>query len=662
MDANLDTLARELTALTERFADLGARLAEAAKALEEAGAPPADGLVDDLADARRNFMELRTGVLGAAQEASVTRLDEPESLTDLEPLLGAIDEALRIQARVADINQARQRLVDTLDRVLAISHRDDPGFGPLADCQDKARQLRDSALALIDSDAPGEAERLAAGTKAFADLLTMLDSRDELDDERYAELEESVSRSFGRALSVAVARGRLGFAGEIVEAPARPAPVLVDDPPSPGTELAPVASVETLEIREPLVDEPALELAIDSLPPAPGPSPLVLDTTPRIPAVELPIDGAVSIETSAASIETTTVAVELPIETPGSIAAPTLMLDVSEPVAPLAVTSSAAFQAVAQPPEPVAIAATPAPESVAAPAEPRTAAMPAPVSPVHEPLPPDETAQWWLAAWARWSGWKSTHDFAAIVKEELGKYPYLLSVPIQKSPEYEDGMLAYGYSVLLDHIEKQNPGCVGHALNSLRSSVAKPVGDQLYDYAVAQGRLAETYADFVKSALLAALPEPGLWFQFRVLESKDDTRIFQRPSARLGETELTGQRLSSDNQRYAEHKFKMTLPPLTVRCVQVSVDSPRETRGASVRVSGDGAPCDSGWMIFVPASPRGRVEARRVAREGSQVAGLGKDVAALWLAVFNPDPVADRRYELGVLLRKDTRSPFRNRG
>jgi hypothetical protein len=32
---------------------------------------------------------------------------------------------------------------------------------------------------------------------------------------------------------------------------------------------------------------------------------------------------------------------------------------------------------------------------------------------------------------------------------------------------------------------------------------------------------------------------------------------------------------------------------------------------------------------------------------------------AVWVVVFNPDPDADRRYELSVFLRKDSKSPFR---
>src|SRR5262249_47453149 len=154
------------------------------------------------------------------------------------------------------------------------------------------------------------------------------------------------------------------------------------------------------------------------------------------------------------------------------------------------------------------------------------------------------------------SGWKSRHDFPTAARDELGKYPYLLSVPIQKSPQYEDGLLAYGYSILMEHVEKQNPGCVGNALNSLKPGQSRPVGEQLYDYLIAEGRLRDTYADFVRNTLAAVLPDPGVWFQFRILESKEDTRILQRPTARVGDTELSGQRLAGDGQRYNEHKFR----------------------------------------------------------------------------------------------------------
>jgi hypothetical protein len=587
MEANVDDIARELAALTQRFVDLGTRLAEAARGLEAAGAPPANGLLEDLAGARGQFVQLRSQTLDAAAAVGVAQAAEPQSLHDLEPLLAAIGEALRAQARRAALEHAQHGAADTLDRILQIIHHDDPKFAALVGCHGKAQERRAAVLALTELESE-DARRVVDGVGPFTDLLTLVDNREGLDDDRYAQLEESVSRGFGRALAVAAARGRLGFEGEFVEAPT-----------------------------------------------APEPEPAAIEDTP---AVVQPAEPAAS-EGSAAPIELEAVELEPPEPTG------------PEPVAPEPAASSESSLMLESEPEP-----EPAPEVIAV-------AEAAPVTEAAvDPSAPDETAQWWLAAWARWSGWKSSHDFQSAVREELGKYPYLLSVPIQRSPEYEDGLLAYGYSILMDHVEKQNPGCVGNALNSLKPGQTQPVGEQLYDYLIAEGRLRETYADFVKNTLVAAVPEPGPWFQFRILESKEDTRILQRPSARIGDTELSGQRLASDGQRYNEHKFKMTLGPLTTRFVLVSADV-KEARSAGFKLAADGGPADTGWVVSAPSGNRtaAKTEAKRIPEEGLHVTGLGKEHSALWVAVFNPDTAADRRYELSVFLRKDSKSPFRGK-
>jgi outer membrane biosynthesis protein TonB len=589
MEANVDDIARELAALTQRFDDLGARLGEAARALEEAGAPPANGLVEALAGAHGQFVALCSQTLSAADAAGVPRAAEPQSLHDLEPLLAAIGDALRARARREALERTQQNAAVILDRALTLIHADDPTFAALVGCHTKARAARAAVLGLTELESD-DAHRVVDDVRTFADLLTLVETRDALDDDQYAQLEESVSRAFGRPLAVATARGRLGFPGDFEPAPAAESPQPID---APRASAPPAASTPTAAPTAPPPEPPAIE---PETPPEPR-----ADALEPEREVEAEPEGEPAAEAEA------------------------------EPVPALATIA----------------AAEPAPEPAV----------------VADPSAPDETAQWWLAAWARWSGWKSSLEFAGAVREELSKYPYLLSVPIQKSPEYEDGLLAYGYSILMDHVEKQNPGCVGNALNSLKPGQSRPVGDQLYDYLITEGRLRETYADFVKNTLVAALPEPGVWFQFRVLESKEDTRILQRPSARIGDTELSGQRLASDGQRYSEHKFTMRLGPLTTRFVLVSADV-RDARGAGFKLVGDGAPSDSGWVVSVSAGDRSgaRIGAKRVTPEGLHVTGLGREHGALWVAVFNPDPGADRRYELSVFLRKDTKSPFKSKG
>jgi hypothetical protein len=169
---------------------------------------------------------------------------------------------------------------------------------------------------------------------------------------------------------------------------------------------------------------------------------------------------------------------------------------------------------------------------------------------------------------------------------------------------------------------------------------------------VTEGRLGETYPEFVKNVLLAALPEPALWFQSRILESKDDTRIFKRPTERVGEPDQTGQRLSGDSQRYAEHKRADTLKPLTASMHLVAADV-RESRGLEVKLKCNGVPSDAAWLVTVPAAGKaGKVTAHRLAAQGSTLTGLGRDYSAVWIAVFNADPAAERRYDVSFQLRK----------
>ncbi len=278
-----------------------------------------------------------------------------------------------------------------------------------------------------------------------------------------------------------------------------------------------------------------------------------------------------------------------------------------------------------------------------------------------EQAAPDDSGRWWTSAWARWTNWAGTLDFDAAVAEELAKYPYLLSVPIQKSTEYDDGLLAYGYSILLDFIEQRNDGFVTKALDSLKSFVAgapgpgRSVGGHLYDFLVREGRLTEAYPEFVKAVLVAAVPTPGLWTQARLLESMAETTIITHPSARLGDPADSSQHLTEDTRRFRGHRFSLALPPITARFFMVASDLRRYSRALDVRLREGRSDSAEAWILTMPPAGRGNLKPTLIplAREGTSVPGLGQDYAALWVAVFNADAHAEKEYELTLSLRKD---------
>ena len=557
MNVNLDTFNRQLAGLTGRFADLGAKLAEAAREMQDGGAPPAEALVEALAAARAEFVELLAEIVAAAESLGVAVPDQVESAKSLEPVLAAMVAATDARRRRAAFDEIRGRILAIYDRIAGVRHEgDDETFAPLVALQTSAKEAKATALALTEATTD-QARALMEAAGPFADLLTMLESTEALDDEKFSALEESVSTAFGRPIAVAIGRGRLLLPGH---APRTPEP---ESPPEPVRVSDAMRVPEPVRAPEPIVAPP---------PPPQEPKRPVEERLERVPAPHY------------------------------------------------------------EPP-----------------------AAPQPAAARGEPSAPDETAQWWLAAWARWSGWKNTLAFPEAVREELSKYPYLLSVPIQQSPEFEEGLLAYGYSIIMEHVEKQKPGSVGNALNNLKTGQMKPVGTQLYEYLVAEGRLTETYPDFLKTVLLAAVPEPGPWVQARIIHSKDDTRVFQRPTPRLGETEQTAKRFLAEHQRFTEHTFSASLPPLTSRFFLIQAEL-KDAHGVEIKLKIDGAPSDAGLVVTVPAAGKAtKVEARRLSAEGTALPGIGRDYGAVWFAVFNADPGRETQFQLGLTLRKDVR-------
>src|SRR5213594_1304456 len=547
MALNADELSKGFVALSERFSRLAETLAHTAGQLQGSGTLPAESLLDEIAKVRTDFVDVRQRVLEAARSLAINApgMSEIDSLKALGPVLETVVQALAVQEKRAALAEARTRVMAVLDRILTVSHVDGPNFAALVQCQAKAREIRQAALdpkAFDGENAPAFLE----STPSFAALLSMIEGREALDDEKFAAIEDTVTQFFGRTLAVAATRGKL----------------VVSDPPAPVAERPAQPAPRT--------PEPAARPAAAQPSPAPVPEPV-----------------AASAPTARAGAE---------------------LREAAEAV---------------------------------------------------EQAAQDEAAQWWVSAWARWTSWKGTLSFADAVKEELGKYSYVLSVPIQKSTDYEEGLLAYGYSILLDHIEHRFSGFVNKALNSLKTfqpgsgSGPKSVGAHLYNVLVSEGRLTEQYPEFVKSVLLAAVPEPGLWTHARILESTTETRIFTHPSNRIGDPEHNSQRLTQERQRFADHRFPIVVPALTTRFFAIAADL-REPRSIDVKLQDNRAESDNAWLMTMPPVGRADLKAdlQRLGTDGSSVPGLGRDYATLWVAVFNPDPGAEKKYELTLSLKQ----------
>src|SRR5216117_919913 len=292
MTPTADDLVKNLAALSRRFAGLAAKLAQAARELEGAGTLPPDSLLEEFAAARDEFIDLRSSVLDAARTLGVTAPAPTaiDGLKALEPVVRALAEATANEPRRATLAEARRRVLVVLDRIMTINHVDDPNFAALLECQAKAREIR---AAVLDPKGPTaeSAAVIMEATPAFSALLTLVEGREHLDDAKFAVLEDSVTRLFGRTLTVAAIRCKIVEGpADLPRAPERPAPrpTAVDEPVRPVIAAATPSIAPRPQAPAPPPVPPARPPAPPVPPPAPPAPPLAPPAPPPAPPAPPP--------------------------------------------------------------------------------------------------------------------------------------------------------------------------------------------------------------------------------------------------------------------------------------------------------------------------------------------------------------------------------------
>jgi tetratricopeptide (TPR) repeat protein len=223
-------------ALSDTFARVGAALAGAAGRMRDDGLPPDPRLLDEAAAGARTFAALRDA-LARRLDADGPRLGLPplprsEGL-GITALLTRAEALARAEGGRDGREAIRRRVLERLDRVGAIRHRD-PGASdllrPVVEAAEALRRALDATPA--HAELPDEAVRLAEGSHPLAALLTLAadDPGPPLPDEEWAALHRTVAEAFGRPVAAAAARKHL-------QLPV-PSPADADRRAAPGTHPA----------------------------------------------------------------------------------------------------------------------------------------------------------------------------------------------------------------------------------------------------------------------------------------------------------------------------------------------------------------------------------------------------------------------------------------
>src|SRR5215470_2455910 len=307
------------------------------------------------------------------------------------------------------------------------------------------------------------------------------------------------------------------------------------------------------------------------------------------------------------------------------------------------------------------LAPAPAPTPVAPP--PRSS-----VSAALAPPPLDERAtvvRWWAAGYAAWSQWKpSGLAWAHALRAEIGRFPYLLGVHIRNAADRDDGQLAGGYFLLLEHVENVTPGFMRTVFDRAVADVGTDSGAldrRLYELMVDDGRLRETYASFVRDVIQVAVPIPGMWADAGIVEHDDSTTLISRQSRTVGDGHEESARIVDPQERAAERRFAVSLEPMTTRFFYARSGKLQTPRDVDLRLTSDRAPSDRAWYLTVRDSLSGRSDPKLLPTAGATIPNLGRDNFGVWVAVFNPNPVENVTYELGMTVRQPRQqSPARS--
>ncbi len=209
MDRMPTDLMKDLDSITQSFTQLSQRLSEVAGQIRTQGIPPAEGLVEELTASRRNFTELRDRAIELAGLLVAVPAKAPEEISSIKELEALLQLVTKAQTKKASDDKMRERALTVLERILSLTHRELQEFAPLIECQAKARELRNTLLALSGPDLHPDMTALAQGRHPCAELLTLVEGHDDLDDDLWLLLKHAVAEGFGKSLALSAARGKL---------------------------------------------------------------------------------------------------------------------------------------------------------------------------------------------------------------------------------------------------------------------------------------------------------------------------------------------------------------------------------------------------------------------------------------------------------------------
>lgn len=195
---------RKLEALRETVAIAMRSALEKLEAGQVEIPPDLPRLIEDLC---ARFREVRDEILAAAADLGI-QLVRAESLEELAEVVRHIRETEEAEAKRA-WSQARDRVLELLDRVSRLTYKGGGSFEPLELAKNAAQGMAEAIRALNWPEIHTEQSALIDGSHPLAALLRLVEAAESLSDDECTQLGEIVGKAFGASLTTAALRGRI---------------------------------------------------------------------------------------------------------------------------------------------------------------------------------------------------------------------------------------------------------------------------------------------------------------------------------------------------------------------------------------------------------------------------------------------------------------------
>lgn len=204
-----------------------------------------EGTEGKISSLRKQYEILRKDVIAfAAPYQDVPSPEKITSLDTLEPLLLAVNKSLKAEA------------LQILAQLPLIKHREQPAFEPLMTCLSSASELRRAIEEIPLPDLHPEVATLADGTHPLVLFISLVRDRQQMKEEKIAEIQDVIAGAFGKLLFIAALMGKLFFEEQGAKEAETKSPRVSgpDTAKSPDADVIPRDPEEVLEQRQILQD------------------------------------------------------------------------------------------------------------------------------------------------------------------------------------------------------------------------------------------------------------------------------------------------------------------------------------------------------------------------------------------------------------------------